>query len=111
MSAVPMPHNPTYPQGHAELQRSEEPDWMRFGVGATLLAGSVLLLTRQRKLGLLVTAAGTALAALEHKEVVKEWWEALPTYLERTQRMLDQAQETIDDLAAKRDKVMSIFGR
>ena len=111
MSAIPMPHNPTYPQGHVEQRRSDEPDWMRIGVGATLLTGSVLLLTRQRKLGLLVTAAGSALAALEHKEIVKEWWEALPGYLDKAQEILDQTQHTIEDLSAKRDKIMGLFGR
>ncbi|HWG20153.1 MAG TPA: hypothetical protein VG225_06450 [Terracidiphilus sp.] len=86
-------------------------DWMRIGVGSTLLTGSFLLLSGKRKAGLLVTAAGTALAMLDNKEIVSEWWNALPGYLNNAQRMLDQAQETIDDLAAKRDKVMALFGK
>jgi hypothetical protein len=42
---------------------------------------------------------------------VKECWDALPGYLNKAQCMLDQAQATIDDIAAKRDKVMSILSR
>ena len=90
---------------------AKNPDWMRIGVGASLLTGSLLLLTGKRKAGLLVTAAGTVLAMLEHHEVVAEWWEALPKHLEKAQHMLDQAQQTIGDLTDKRDKIFSMFGK
>lgn len=116
MSAVPLPTR-NYPQGHTESRMetigniTKNPDWMRIGVGATLLTGSLLLLTGKRKAGLLVTAAGTALALVEHREVVSEWWEALPQHLQKAQTMLEQAQNTIDDLTQKRDQVMSLFNR
>jgi hypothetical protein len=112
MSAIPLPTR-EYSEARAEssAQSLKEADWMRIGVGSTLLAGSLLLLTGKRRLGLVVTAAGTALAMLEHKEVVREWWDALPEYLDKAQSLLDQAQETIDDVTAKRDKVMSLFSR
>jgi len=86
-------------------------DWMRIGVGTTLLTGSLLLLTGKRKAGLVVTAAGTALAMLENKEVVREWWDCLPGYLENAQRFLDFATSTIDDLTDKRDKIISLLGK
>ncbi|KAA6458265.1 hypothetical protein DYQ86_20320 [Acidobacteria bacterium AB60] len=85
------------------------PDWMRIGVGSALLTGSLLLLTGKRKAGLVVTAAGTALAMLEHKEVVSEWWNALPRYLDQAQKMLDQVAATVDDLSEKRDRIMSLL--
>jgi hypothetical protein len=87
------------------------PDWMRIGVGASLLTGSLLLLTGKRKAGLLVTALGTALAMLDNKEIVADWWEALPNHLQKAQRMLDQTQQTVDDLTDKRDKVLALFGK
>jgi hypothetical protein len=92
-------------------QVKPDPDWMRIGVGATLLTGSLLLLTGKRKAGLLVTAAGTTLAMLENKDVVRAWWDSLPGYLDNAQRMLDQAAATIDDLTEKRNKIMSLLGR
>jgi len=40
---------------------------------------------------------------------VREWWDTLPGYLDKAQQMLDQATATIDDLSAKRDKIMSLL--
>jgi len=88
-----------------------DPDWMRFGIGTTLLAGSLLLLTGKRKAGLLVTAAGTAMAMVEQKELVSQWWNALPSYLDQAQRLVEQAAATVDDLTDKRDKIMSLLGK
>ena len=93
------------------MESIKNPDWLRIGVGASLLTGSLLLLTGKRKAGLLVTVAGTALAMLEHREVVAEWWEKLPQHLEKAQTMLEQTQHTIDDLTQKRDKIFSMFGK
>ena len=73
MSAVPLPTRRSI-QEHTEsaMESIKNPDWLRIGVGASLLTGSLLLLTGKRKAGLLVTVAGTALAMLEHREVVAE---------------------------------------
>lgn len=111
--AVPIAQSVVYPQGHMETRTDvrPDPDWMRIGVGASLLTGSLLLLTGKRKAGLLLTTAGTALAMLEHKDLVSEWWNALPGYLDQAQRLLDQAAATIDDLSEKRDKIMSLLGK
>jgi hypothetical protein len=120
---IPRSQSVNYPQGRVEAPHGTplnaknvsetfvEPDWMRIGVGATLLTGSLLLLTGKRKAGLLVTAAGTALAMLEHKELVRELFDTLPGYLERAQSMLDQAASTVEDLNNKREKIMSLLGR
>lgn len=112
MSAVPLPAR-SYSQEHTEsrMESIKNPDWMRIGVGASLLTGSLLLLTGKRKAGLLVTVAGTALAMLEHREVVAEWWDELPRHLEKAQTMLEQTQHTIDDLTQKRDKIFAMFGK
>ena len=115
MSAGTAPLAPSvvYPQGHME-KRAEtrpDPDWMRIGVGATLLTGSLLLLTGKRRAGMLMTAAGTALAMVEHKDLVSECWNALPAYLDQAQKLLDQAAATVDDLTEKRDKIMSLFAK
>lgn len=91
--------------------RGGNPDWMRIGVGASLLTGSLLLLTGKRKAGLLLTAAGTALAMLDNREVVAEWWHALPQHLDKAQQILNQTQQTIDDLSTKRDKIFEMFGK
>ena len=87
------------------------PEWVRYGAAGSLLAGGILLLTGQRRAALLASVAGAALAMVEEKELVMECWEALPDYLNSAQRMVDVAQQTIDDIAAKRDKILSIIGK
>lgn len=112
MGAVPFPPR-TIPQGPVDMddESDPKPDWMRLSAAGALLTGSILLLTGKRRPGLLLSAAGAAMAMVEEKELVKQWWEALPGYLNTTQRILDQVQQTIDDIAAKRDKVKSILSK
>ena len=111
MGVASLPQSVNYPQGHIESssESNHEKEWMGAAVGGTLLLGSVLLLSGKRRAGLLVTAAGTALALLEEQETVRAWWNALPEYLDGAQRLLNQAQTTIDDLSAKRDRLRSLF--
>ncbi|HKF49440.1 MAG TPA: hypothetical protein VKB38_18925 [Terracidiphilus sp.] len=112
MGAIPIQPR-SLPQENDELhfEPDHQTDWKRIRIGGTLLTGAFLLMAGKRKAGLIVTMAGTALAMLEEREVVARWWNALPGYLDTAQDMLVQAHETIDDLTAKRDRILSIFGR
>ena len=102
-----------YPQGHGGITKSKQgnPDWVGNAVGGAFLAGGLLLLSGKKKAGLLVTGAAMALTLVDQKDTVREWWNTLPGYLDDAQRLLDQAARTIDDLAAKRDKLRSMFNR
>lgn len=114
MSAVPISPSATSPQGIVEKRYSsprENAEWLRIGAGSTLLAGALLLLAGKRRAGLVATVAGAALTLLDQKETVQECWEALPGYLDKTQHMLEEAQSTIDDIAAKRDKLKALLSR
>jgi hypothetical protein len=113
MGVTAFPHSPNYPQGHAEVlpPEGEKPDWLGITVGGTFLAGALLLLSGKKRAGLLVTAAAAAVTLLDQKETVREWWNALPGYLDDAQRLLDQAQRTIDDLSAAREKVRTMINR
>jgi hypothetical protein len=104
---------PTYPQGPAEMPEpaGRNPDWVGIAVGATFLAGALLLLSGKKKAGLVVSGAALGLTVLDQQDTVKMWWNALPKYLDDAQHLLDQAQGTIDDLAAKREKLRSMFNR
>lgn len=112
MSTVPFPSSGNATQGVAESYEaaSGNAEWLRISAGATLLAGALLLLSGKRRAGLVATAAGTALTVLDQQETVKACWDALPGYLDKTQQMLDEAQRTIDDLAAKRERLRSLLG-
>ena len=113
MGVTAFPHPGNYSQGQAEIatSRRNEPDWMGIAVGGTFLAGALLLLTGRKKAGLAVTSGAMALTLLDQKDTVREWWSTLPKYLDDAQRLLDQAQSTIDDLALKRDKLRAMFNQ
>ena len=104
---------PAYPTGHAEMHEASgrHPDWVGIAVGATFLAGSLLLLSGKKKAGLVVTGAAMGLTLLDQQDTVQEWWSTLPRYLDEAEHLIDRAQGTIDDLAAKREKLRSIFNR
>ena len=111
VTAFPQPSG--YPQGDGSVAKSRQglPDWAGTAVGASFLAGGLLLLSGKKKAGLIVTAGAMALTLVDQKQTVSEWWRALPGYLDRAQHLLDQAGRTIDDLAAKRDKLRGMFNR
>ena|ERR1700739_2328329 len=113
MGVTAFPNPTSYPHGQGEIALSKQglPDWVGLAVGGTFLAGGLLLLSGKKKAGLLVTASAMALTLVDQKETVREWWNTLPGYLDDAQRLLDQASHTIDDLAAKRDKLRSMFNR
>jgi hypothetical protein len=113
MGVTALPHPLNYPQGQGEILKpqSSNPDWMDLAVGGTYLAGALLLLSGKKRAGLVTAAAATALTLLNEEETVREWWNALPRYLDDAQRLLNQAQDTIDDLVAKREKLRSLLNR
>ncbi len=111
MGVTAFPHPANYPQGEIMTSEKHETDWMGIAVGGSFLVGALLLLTGKKKAGLAVTAGAMALTVLDQQETLREWWNTLPKYLDEAQHLLDQAQNTIDDLAAKRDKLRSMFNR
>ncbi len=117
MGAAALSHSVNHPEKDYPQSRYEtsatlaDQDWVRLAVGGTLLTGAILLLTGKRRAGLVATAAATALTLLDEQETVREWWNALPRYLDDAQRLLNQAQHTVDDLVEKRDKLRAMFNR
>ena len=103
----------SYPPGQGGMtnSRRSRSEWVGMAAGGTFLAGGLLLLSGKKKAGLLMTAAAMAVTLVDQKETVREWWNTLPGYLDDAQRLLEQASRTIDDLAAKRDKLRSMFNR
>jgi len=83
--------------------------WTRYAAGGALVAGAALLIGRQRRAGLALTCAGTALALLDQKEAVRACWNALPGYLDHIERALAQVQEVVKDVADNRAKLGRIL--
>jgi len=82
-------------------------DWTRYAAGGALVAGAALMIGRQRRTGLAIVCAGTALALLDQKVAVKACWDALPGYLDHIENALAQVQGVVKDVADNRAK----FGR
>lgn len=111
MVVVPlsMPENDSYPT--PGVVESEAMNWIGFAAGGTLVAGGLLLLVGERRAGLVAAASGAALAMLDQPETLRTWWEALPGYIDQVQRVLGQVQDTVNEVAAKREDLRQILAK
>ena len=85
--------------------------WVSVAAAGTLAAGGALLVSGQRRAGLVTAATGTALAMLDQQETVRSWWNALPAYLAEAQGMLSRVQAALDDIAAQRERLHKIMAK
>ena len=94
-----------------ELRASEAEcmSWVGYAAGGTLIAGGLLLLAGKSRAGTL--SAETERLAAHQKETLNSWWNALPGYIDDIQRLLDQVQETVEELAIQREKLRQILAR
>jgi hypothetical protein len=91
----------------APARRAKSSDWTSILAAATLAAGGALLVTGHRRTGLAVAAAGTALAVLEEREFVAEWWKRLPGYLEEAQQFLEKVEDCLQEATVQGQKLQS----
>ncbi len=84
---------------------------VRFAAAGTLVAGGALLLTGNRRTGMLAAAAGTALTMLDQQETLRHWWNALPGYLDQAQALLTRMQGAVDDVTVQQEKLRKVFAR
>jgi hypothetical protein len=93
------------------ILESEATNWARIAAGGSLLASGLLLLTGNRRAGLLTAAAGTALALLDQQETVREWWEALPGYIDNVQNTLCRVEASVSELENQRARLERVLSR
>lgn len=86
-------------------------NWARVAAGGSLLAGGLLLLTGNRKAGLVTAAAGTALAIVDQQETVKSFWHSLPGYIDHAQKVLHQVEDAVTEVASQRERLHQIITR
>ncbi len=86
-------------------------DWVRVAACGSLIVGGVLLLSGQRRAGLVVAASGTALALLDQEEMLRKWWQALPEYIDKAQWMIEQVQEVVDEVSEKGESLRRVLAR
>jgi len=109
MAVVPLSRTESQARTDWHLSECAGTDWARIAAGGSLLASALLLLTGRRKAGLVTAAAGTTLAVLDQQETVKEWWNALPSYIEKAQGVLGKVEETVGEVAAQRERLQRIL--
>ena len=86
-------------------------DTMVWLTAGALLAGGLLMATGNRKTGLAVAAAGTALALLEEQEAIKDLWGRLPAYLTQAQEFFDNVEHYLGEASAQGQRLQSILRR
>ena len=85
--------------------------WAGFAAGGSLVAAGMLLLCGERRAGMVAAASGTALALLDQQETLRSWWNLLPGYIDQTQRVLSQVQDTVNEVAIKREALRRVLAR
>ena len=94
-----------------QMPRTSNVNWVEVAACGSLIAGGLLLLSGQKRAGLVLAASGTALAMLEHEDTLRSWWDALPGYVDRAQYMFEQVQDVVDNLAEKGESLRQALSR
>ena len=101
MSLTTAPRSENQSTRITEMPRKESFDWVKAAASGSLIVGGLLLLTGQKRAGLVLAASGTALAMLEHEQNLRNLWNALPGYVDRAQSMFDQVRDVAEEIAEK----------
>ena len=94
-----------------EFPATAQVDWIRIAACGSLLAGGLLLLTGQKRAGLVMAASGTALALLDHEEALRDLWDAMPHHVNRAQSMLEQVVDVMENVASKGESLRNVLSR
>jgi hypothetical protein len=95
----------------AQMPRTASVDWVKVAACGSLITGGLLLLSGQKRAGLVMAVSGTALAMLDHEETLRHWWSSLPHYVDRAQYMFEQVREVVDDITEKGEAMRRVLTR
>jgi hypothetical protein len=109
MVVVPLTHRERESGAARRYSSPEGTNWARVAAGGGLLVGGLLLLTGNKRAGLVTAGAGTALAMLDQQDAVQACWNALPGYIDAVQRLLTSVEETVVELAEQRNRLHQIL--
>lgn len=109
MDIATFPDRETRTARITEMPSSASVDWVKVAACGSLITGGLLLLSGQKRAGLVMAASGTALAMLDHEDTLRRWWEALPGYIDRAQWMVEQVREVVDDITEKGEAMRRVI--
>ena len=84
---------------------AESTNWIRYAAAGTLAASGVLLVTGNKRLGLVTALSGAALALIDQQDAVRKCWDRLPEFLEDLQGLLGKTQAAVEDLSSQSQKL------
>jgi hypothetical protein len=111
MVVVPLTKGTKDSGGVPPANGEESVNWIRIAAATTLAASGALLITGNRRIGLLTAVTGAGMALLDQQDAVCAWWNALPGYLEEIDEMLGRAQNAVEDLSAQGQKLRRALGK
>lgn len=111
MTIATFPEKETRTARITTMPSTSSVDWVKIAACGSLISGGLLLLSGQKRAGLVMAASGTALAMLDHEETIRRWWQALPDYVDRAQYMVEQVREVVDDITEKGEQMRRVLSR
>jgi hypothetical protein len=90
-------------------QCANDTNWIRYAAAGTLAASGALLITGNRRAGLVAAASGVVLAMIDQQETVSAWWNMLPGFLEELHATLGRAQVAVEDISTQGQKLRNVF--
>jgi hypothetical protein len=105
MGIVSIPKRKSVSPEAANTPKTDSGDWVKIAAGGALIAAGFLLLTNQRRAGMVVGAAGTALALADQQETLRSWWNQIPEYVNQVQNLIGQVQKKVDAFTARRESL------
>jgi ABC-type transporter Mla subunit MlaD len=71
----------------------------------------VLLVTGNKRLGLVTAVSGAALALIDQQEAVRKCWDRLPEFLEDLQGLLSRTQAAVEDLSSQSQRLRKVLSQ
>lgn len=111
MVIIPLAERAQESKSRSCAEACEGTNWVGIAAGATLAAAGLLLLSGKRRAGMLTAVSGTTLAVLDQQDALRTWWDALPGYVDQVQNLLTQVQDTVNEVAVKREALRRALAR
>jgi hypothetical protein len=111
MVVVPLTKEMNESSDAQRAKKDRTAEWIRLAAAGTLAASGALLVTGRRKAGLITAVSGTALVIIDQQDVVREWWNKLPGFLQEINEMLGRAEDAVDDLSTQSTRLRTALGK